>query len=110
MVGKISIHNVVPFKLFKFMRRMDADYEAAYMAAVDMRNISPDALEAARSQGIDPLETEERMYGFMEEIESRRERIYALIQHFNEHPEEVDEFVMEGLIEGANFEDGRHTG
>jgi hypothetical protein len=103
MVGKISILNVVPMKLFQFMRRMDHDYEAAYMAAVDMKHISPDAMDLAKSQGIDPLETEERMYGFMEEIESRRERIYALIQHLNENTDQIDEVVMEGLIHGSQF-------
>lgn len=104
MVGKISVLNIVPFKLYKLVRRMEQDLEAAFQVATNTRHMSPEMLELAADSGIDPLQTEQEMEDIMNNIELRLDRIFLMAKHMNDYPEEVNQELLEGFIYGAQLD------
>ena len=105
MVGKITVLNIVPLKLFTLVRRMERDLEAAYQVYQNMRHMDPDTADLAEAAGLNPEETIKEMNTIMDNIEVRMDAIFSMVKHMNEYPEEVGEELMEGFIYGTQLDD-----
>ena len=105
MVGKISILNIVPLKLYKLVRRMEQDLEAAYQVSMNMRHMNAETIDLALASGIDPDKAIAEMEDVMNNIEVRLDKIFLMAKHMHEYPEEVGEEILEGFIYGSQLDD-----
>jgi len=103
MVGKISVLNIVPLKLYKLVRKMEQDLEAAYQVHRNMIHMTPEAADLAADAGIDPDKAIEEMEVVMNNIEARLDRIFLMAKHMNQFPEEVGEEILEGFFHGSQL-------